>query len=151
MIVWLTGQPGAGKTTLANRLEGFIVVDGDDLRELMPNPGYSEVGRRQNIDRAQAIAAFLDREGFDVAVALVAPYRDQREAFKAAHDVLEVYVHTTESRGREQFHTPDYERPLEGFVDIDTSCSVDEAVRIVHRALATAAPRSRMADTSEAR
>lgn len=142
MIIWLTGQPGHGKTTIADALvaEGIVdyVVDGDDLRELMPNPGYDEAGRRQNIDRAQAIAAYISTvQKGHVAVALVAPYRDQREAFKAAHDVLEVYVHTTELRGREHYHSQDYERPLENHIDIDTGeCSVEEAVRIVHRALA---------------
>ncbi len=39
MIYWLTGQPGSGKTTLANwmisALQGdAILVDGDDIREI---------------------------------------------------------------------------------------------------------------------
>lgn len=142
MIYWITGQPGHGKTTIADAMlaEGKVdyIVDGDDLRVLMPNPGYDETGRRQNIDRAQAIAAYIDRiHKGNVAVALVAPYRDQRELFKAAHDVTEIYVHTTELRGRENFHSGDYEPPLENFIDIDTGdCTVEQAVRIIHREMA---------------
>lgn len=143
MIVWLTGQPGSGKTTLARQMiiEGAVeyMVDGDDLRSLMPNPGYDEAGRRQNIDRAQAIAAYLDVLG-DVVVSLVAPYRDQREAFKSAQNVIEVYLHTTDIRGREHYFVEDYEPPQEHYVDIDTGAvSIEEAVRIIHRALATVA------------
>lgn len=142
MIYWITGQPGHGKTTIADALlaDGTVehVIDGDDLRDLMPNPGYDEPGRRQNIDRAQAIAAYLDRALGDVAVALVAPYRDQRERFKAKHDVVEIYVHTTELRGREKFHTDDYEPPLEHYIDIDTGAeTVEQTIRSIHRALAT--------------
>ena len=162
MIVWITGQPGSGKTTIANRAgEGLAkrglkvaIVDGDSLRELMPNPGYSKRGRLQNIDRAQAIAAYLDSVvGYDtVFVSLVAPYRDQRETFKKDHDVLEVYVHTNETRGREEYHVADYEPPQADFIDIDTgSESPAESSRRVHREVAALALGARMADSPKTR
>lgn len=149
MIVWFTGQPGAGKTTLAQALKasGLVahVVDGDDLRKLMPNPGYDEAGRRQNIDRAQAIAAYLSPVG--VAVAVVAPYRDQRDHFKHSHSVLEVFLHTDEARGREQYHTSDYEPPASDFLEIDTGrVDVDEALCLVYRALEDFSRRPLVAD-----
>ena len=60
-------------------------------------------------------------KGYNVIVSLVSPYRDQREEFKFNTSVVEVYVHTTEDRGRNQFHVEEYEPPLENFIDIDTS------------------------------
>lgn len=124
MIVWLTGQPGSGKTTLATKLYFRrvvdFIVDGDDLRDLMPNPGYDRAGRLVNIDRAQTIAAYLHAQGESVAVALVAPYRQQREAFKSSFPVQEVYTHTDDLRGREGYHVEDYEPPLNNFIDVDT-------------------------------
>jgi hypothetical protein len=43
---------------------------------------------------------------------------------------LEIYVHTTEKRGREKFFAETYEQPLENFLDMDTTgVSVDECVR----------------------
>jgi hypothetical protein len=43
---------------------------------------------------------------------------------------LEIYVHTSEKRGREKFFAEAYEPPLEKFLDIDTTgANVDECVQ----------------------
>ena len=135
MIYWFTGQPGHGKTTLALALiehlrgqgtEPFH-VDGDDLRALTSNADYSRAGREANIRRAQTIAHYLHNQCQTVVVSLVAPYREIREELKAATDVTEVYVHTTEVRGREEKHAKDYEAPTENFIEIDTTGTTVEA------------------------
>jgi len=127
MIYWFTGQPGAGKTTLAKYLVEYyqersvIHIDGDDLRSIFNNKDYSEAGRRKNIERAQDIALFMNSKGYEVVVSLVAPYKDQRDQFKSQNSVIEIYVHTSETRGRESFHVAEYETPTENFIDIDTT------------------------------
>ena len=127
MIYWFTGQPGAGKTTLAVALKEKLVdaihIDGDDLRKIYDNVDYSEQGRRNNIELAQHLAYFLHNKGFDVVVSLVSPYLDQREAFKEklGNSIKEFYIHTTDIRGREKFHVNNYETPTTNFFDIDTS------------------------------
>jgi len=134
MIYWFTGQPGHGKTTLAKALithlraqgtEPFH-VDGDDLRALTANADYSRAGREANIRRAQTIAHYLQNQGRTVVVSLVAPYRDIREELKAHAQVTEVYVHTTEQRGREEKHAKDYQPPLANFIKIDTTGRSEE-------------------------
>ena len=134
-IYWFTGQPGAGKTTLAKQLKDYlhpsntILVDGDDIRDIFQNKDYSENGRRQNIQRAQDIAQFLNAKGNSVIVSLVSPYKDQRDNFKQNPNVVEIYVHTDEIRGREQFHVKNYEQPTENFIEINTTnTTVDECV-----------------------
>jgi len=128
MIYWFTGQPGAGKTSIAkslisNQPKNTFHVDGDDLREIFNNKDYSESGRRKNIELAQHITHFLHNKGNNVIVSLVSPYRDQREEFKSkfGKDIIEIYVHTENLRGREDFHVKNYEEPLENFLDMDTS------------------------------
>ena len=128
MIYWFTGQPGAGKTTLAKHLisylsntERTIHIDGDDLRDIFKNKDYSEIGRRRNIERAQDIARFMNEKGYSVVVSLVSPYKDQRDEFKVNNNVIEIYVHTSEVRGREDFHVSDYNPPTENFIDINTT------------------------------
>ena len=127
MIYWFTGQPGAGKTTLGKYLEEYfpknnvIHIDGDDLRDAFKNKDYTETGRRLNVQRAQYVAQFLHSKGYVVIVSLVSPYRDQREEFKFNTSVIEVYVHTTEDRGKNEYHVSEYEQPLQNFIDIDTT------------------------------
>lgn len=128
MIYWFTGQPGAGKTSIAKSLmeklpNNTFHVDGDDLREIFNNKDYSESGRRKNIELAQHITHFLHNKGNNVVVSLVSPYRDQREDFKNKlnNTIIEIYVHTEHIRGREDFHVKNYEEPLENFLDMDTS------------------------------
>ena len=147
MIYWKTGQPGAGKTTLANALaealkvrgERSVVIDADEWRKTTSNHDYSRDGRRQNVLSAQIYAQFLNIEGRNgtkttdhVVCAFVSPYRDIREDFKKKTNVIEVYVHTDNVRGREHYGVSDYEPPLSDFIDIDTGVfTVDQEVSIV--------------------
>jgi len=132
MIYWFTGQPGAGKTTLAKalkenlemqNLKKVVHIDGDDIRAIFNNMDYSRAGREKNIQLAQQIAHFLTIKGLDVVVSLVSPYLEQRENFKKllGSSIQEIYVYTTEIRGREKFHVADYEKPETNFIEIDTT------------------------------
>jgi len=133
MIFWFTGQPGSGKTTLGKaliaKLDNVFHIDGDDLRVLSSNVDYSEQGRINNIRTAQSIAMYLDNKGQDVVVSVVAPYRWLREEFKERHKVNEIYLHTTEIRGREHYFAKDYEAPAINFLDLDTTnTSVEDCI-----------------------
>ena len=141
MIYWFTGQPGAGKTVLCKALKEYleinhhknvIHVDGDDIREIFDNKDYSKEGRYKNITLAQQIAKFLHLKGFEVVVSLVSPYKELREKFKKeiGSEIKEMYVHTTEIRGREQYNSTDYEPPIINFIDIDTTNrTVNECIK----------------------
>jgi adenylylsulfate kinase-like enzyme len=133
MIYWFTGQPMAGKTTLAKMLENHIVdnvylIDGDDLRDLTTNKDYSINGRVSNVNAAQKIAHYLHNRGQDVIVALVSPYIDQREEFKLllGNNIKEIYVHTTEARERDSYKAIAYTPPFKNFIDIDTTYDTEE-------------------------
>lgn len=142
MIIWITGQPGSGKTTLAKEITineplcQWFHIDGDDIRELFDNKDYSEEGRRKNIELAQQIAQYLISKGKKVVVSLVSPYKDQRDKFKQkmGNQILEVYVHTSEIRGREKFFVENYEPPTENYIDMCTdNITVAECVEKLFR------------------
>ena len=127
--IWLTGQPGSGKTTLATLLlkelniedKKYFNIDGDDLRDLFQNKDYSRKGREANIRLGMSIAAYLINKNKIPIISLVSPYRFLREEFKAKYNVLEVYVVTSAIRGREDFFVQNYEKPLDNFITIDTT------------------------------
>ena len=129
-IVWLTGQPGSGKSELAKLLydkyqknNSCIIIDGDDLRQKTGNFDYSKEGRDKNINNAQLLARFLYYSGYVVIVALVSPYRDLREQFKKefVNNIYEVYVHCDDLRGKEEYHVANYEQPKIDYLDLDTT------------------------------
>ena len=137
MIYWFTGQPGAGKSTLAMALksvlktqqQSVVHLDGEELRDIMGNTDYGESGRVANIRSGQKLAAKLEGEGISVIASFVSPYRAMREELKQKHRVVEIYVHTSAIRGREKYHAKNYEPPLSNFVDIDTThVGVEECV-----------------------
>ena len=96
-------------------------IDGDDLRDLFQNKDYSRKGRETNIRLGMSIAASLINKNCIPIISLVSPYRFLREEFKSKFNVLEVYLHTTELRGREKFFVEDYEPPVDNFIDMDTT------------------------------
>ena len=60
---------------------------------------------------------------------MFSPFLDLREEFKIFSDVVEVFVHTKNIRGRENFHVVDFEKPETNFIDIDTT-DVDELTSV---------------------
>ncbi len=155
MVLWFTGQPGSGKTTLTNKfiedkLIGFmkilhwkiVHIDGDDLRDVLDNKDYSEKGRRKNIQFAIDMAKVMDDKGYLVLVSLVSPYRDMREKLKSNRNITEFYLHTTEIRGKEDYFVENYEPPLHNFTEINTDKPIEECVDEildVYRQMATVA------------
>ena len=99
-VLWLTGLPGSGKTTLAFELEhrlfemGFqaYVLDGDNIRHrLSADLGFSPDDRKENIRRVGEVAALLARAGLIAVSAFISPYRaDRRQARDAAQDNFHV-------------------------------------------------------------
>ncbi len=128
MIIWLTGQPGSGKTTLAKEViielkkenPNIIHLDGDDLRLINKNKDYSKKGRIKNISTAISIIRFLSNKKYLCIVSIVAPYAFLRDELKKEFNFIEVYLFTNKIRGREHFFAQDYEIPANSNLSLDT-------------------------------
>lgn len=137
MIIWLTGQPGSGKTTMATKvfkmysdwlqLDNVIHLDGDDVRDVLDNKDYSLEGRRKNIQFAIDMARVLHEKDYIVICSFVSPYRDMREKLKEISKVKEFYLHSTREL-RKEYWVKDYEPPLENFTEINTDKSEEETL-----------------------
>jgi adenylylsulfate kinase len=78
------------------------------------------------------MSQYLSSQSVNIVVSLVSPYKDQRDKFKKkmGRKITEIYVHTSEIRGRENLFVDDYEPPTENFIDIDTtSIGVNECIK----------------------
>src|SRR5215813_4914090 len=104
-VIWLTGLPGAGKSTLAKALErrlftnggAPILLDGDTLRAgLNSDLGFSAADRAENIRRLAEVATHLARNGHIAIVAAVSPAREDRATARRIADTAfrEIYVAT---------------------------------------------------------
>jgi adenylylsulfate kinase len=100
MVVWFTGLPASGKTTLARRLRdrlpgASVMLDSDELREVLDTDQYGTHDRDAFYRVLGRLAAMLARQGHRVLVAATASRRDHREHARAgAPRFLEVYVRT---------------------------------------------------------
>jgi bifunctional enzyme CysN/CysC len=105
-VLWLTGLPGAGKSTIADGLERRLhgmglhtyVLDGDNVRSgLNKDLGFTPEDRAENVRRVAETARLLLDAGLIVIVALVSPFRADRRVAKGlfdAGDFVECWVDT---------------------------------------------------------
>lgn len=85
---WFTGLPQSGKTTLAKLVCETIsskgaraqLLDGDEIREAVGFHGFSDEDRRKHALYVALLAKMLNSHGIWTAVALVSPFRKDRDA-----------------------------------------------------------------------
>ncbi|WP_363324894.1 adenylyl-sulfate kinase [Eleftheria terrae] len=103
-LLWLTGLSGAGKSTIANRVDCKLhaagkhsfLLDGDHLRQgLNKDLGFTEGDRTENVRRAAEVARLMVDAGLIVIAAFISPMRAQRQAARALFapgEFLEIHV-----------------------------------------------------------
>jgi len=103
-VIWLTGLPSSGKSTIAVELQAILfelgcnvyILDGDNIRHgLNKDLGFSPADREENIRRIGEVAKLFADAGILVITAFISPYRkDRDQARKLLHrgDFIEVFV-----------------------------------------------------------
>ena len=105
-VVWLTGLSGSGKSTIADaavrKLHALgihtYVLDGDNVRTgLNKDLGFTPEDRAENVRRVAEVSKLMRDSGVVVLVALVSPFRSDRESAATLFDkgdFIEVFVDT---------------------------------------------------------
>ncbi|MBL8022485.1 MAG: adenylyl-sulfate kinase [Leptospirales bacterium] len=102
-VIWLTGLSGAGKSTLANLLVDAIrrrglpveLLDGDQVRSIFPNTGFSREDRIGHVKRVGFLASLLQKNGVFVVASFISPYRESRDFVRGlCSEFVEVYLST---------------------------------------------------------
>jgi adenylyl-sulfate kinase len=103
-VIWLTGLPGAGKSTIALALQERLraarrrvyLLDGDVVRRgLCSDLSFSPADRRENVRRIGEVAGLLADAGLICIAALISPYRKDRalaRGMSRGWRFIEVYV-----------------------------------------------------------
>jgi bifunctional enzyme CysN/CysC len=136
-IVWLTGLSGAGKSTIAQALEGELfsramhtyVLDGDNIRHgLNADLGFSPEDRVENIRRVSEVARLMADAGTVVITAFISPYRMERRrareiALEGDAEFIEVFVnaplHVCEQRDPKHLYKKARAAQIRDFTGID--------------------------------
>ncbi|MEW5741845.1 MAG: adenylyl-sulfate kinase [Myxococcota bacterium] len=102
-VVWLTGLPGSGKSTVAKAVVAHLQargrrvehLDGDALRTLVPGAGFTREERDAHVRRVGHLASRLEAHGVTVVASLVSPYEDSRRFVRSlCARFFEVHVAT---------------------------------------------------------
>ncbi|WP_428737624.1 adenylyl-sulfate kinase [Sulfurimonas sp.] len=157
--LWLTGLPLSGKTTIADavyqELQKLDIplerIDSKDIRELIPNIGFTRQERNAHMHRIGHLIKTLQNNSVSTVASFVSPYRESRKAIREmVKNNVVVYVKADLQTCQERDYKGVYEKALRGelenfsgindvyeepqhaeiIIESDT-VSVEEAVKII--------------------
>jgi len=145
MTLWFTGLSGAGKTTLAKRVQKALLrrkmnvelLDGDVVRtNLSKGLGFSKEDRDTNIRRIGFVAGLLARNNAVCIAAAISPYQAIRDEVRAMHqNFVEVYTECSLDKLEERDVKGLYKKArageIKGFTGIDDPYEAPENPEIV--------------------
>jgi bifunctional enzyme CysN/CysC len=145
-VVWLTGIPGSGKTTIANLLDRRLhalghhayLLDGDNVRHgLSKDLGFTDEDRVENIRRISEVASLMVDAGLVVIASFISPFRTER---RAARDLvedgefIEVFVDTplevAEARDRKGLYQRARAGEIANFTGVDSPYEAPETPEV---------------------
>ena len=145
-VLWLTGLSGAGKSTIANRIEKKLtaeghhtyLLDGDNVRHgLNKDLGFTAQDRVENIRRVAEVAKLMVDAGLIVLVSFISPFRAERRMARSLFEpgeFFEVFVDTplaeAERRDVKGLYRKARRGELKNFTGIDSPYETPEHAEI---------------------
>jgi bifunctional enzyme CysN/CysC len=151
VLLWFTGLSGAGKSTIANSLEGKLhalgkrtfVLDGDNVRHgLNRDLGFTEADRVENIRRVAEVAKLFVEAGLITIVSFISPFRAEREMARGLmgpNEFIEIFVDTPleicEQRDPKGLYRKARRGELRNFTGLDSPYEKPETPELILDAL----------------
>jgi len=145
-VLWLTGLSGAGKSTIANRVEQRLtargrhtyLLDGDNVRHgLNKDLGFTPQDRVENIRRVAEVSRLMVDAGLIVLVSFISPFRSERRMARelfAPGEFFEVFIDTplaeAERRDVKGLYKKARRGELKNFTGIDSPYEAPEHAEI---------------------
>jgi bifunctional enzyme CysN/CysC len=145
-VLWLTGLSGAGKSTIANRIEKQLaaqgrhtyLLDGDNVRHgLNKDLGFAAQDRVENIRRVAEVSRLMVDAGLIVLVSFISPFRAERRMARALFEpgeFFEVFIDTplavAEGRDVKGLYRKARRGELKNFTGIDSPYETPERPEI---------------------
>jgi adenylylsulfate kinase len=141
-VLWMTGLPCSGKTTLARKLQEFIpnlaILDGDELREWLSPKDFSKEGRNEHNRKVAHLAKLLLKHNVPVSVSLISPYKENRESAREIignENFIETYVkcplNICEDRDVKGMYKKARNNEIKSFTGIDDPYDIPENPEMV--------------------
>jgi len=134
-VLWFTGLPSSGKSTIANELEHALnrrgvhtyVLDGDNVRHgLNKNLGFSVEDRKENIRRIGEVAKLFVDAGVLPITAFISPFIEDRKTARALMgegEFVEIYAKCALETCKERDPKGLYKKALAGEIKEFTGVS----------------------------
>jgi bifunctional enzyme CysN/CysC len=105
-VLWFTGLPGSGKSTIANMVEAHlhargahtVLLDGDNIRHgLNKDLGFTEPDRVENIRRIGEVSKLMTEAGLIALCSFISPFHAERAMVRELledGEFIEIFVDT---------------------------------------------------------
>jgi adenylylsulfate kinase len=122
-VLWISGIPRSGKTTLGNMIfdnlkdESLKIqrLDSHDVRPLFPGTGFARDEVDNHIKRVGHLASMLEKNGVITIASFVSPYKESRKFVRNLCDnYVEVYLKTSVEKARQYDDYRFYDRAETG-------------------------------------
>jgi len=136
-VLWMTGLPCSGKTTLARKLaekvNNLAILDGDELREWLSSKDFSRKGINEHNSKVANLAKLLSNHNVPVLVSLISPFNENREdARKIIGDnrFIETYIKCSlsicEERDVKGMYKKARQNQIKDFVGVNTDYEIPD-------------------------
>jgi len=121
--LWFTGLPLSGKTTIADKVYKELLkldvplerLDSKDIRDVVPNIGFSRDDRNRHMKRIGHLIKTLQNNSISTVASFVSPYKESRKAIREmVKNSVVIYIKADVESCKKRDYKGAYQKALRG-------------------------------------